>query len=92
MTPRTVGHPGGRHAYERFHRRPPGEHLPGEGADHLVRSRSARCRRMSTPTTGTRPHRARGMEGRTPYRVFKKGIRKPRTPKKSTKKEVKTAA
>ncbi len=47
---------------------------------------------MSTPTTGTRPHRARGMEGRTPYRVFKKGIRKPKTPNKSTKKEVKTAA
>ena len=39
-----------------------------------------------------RPHRGRGMEGRTPYRAFKKGIRKPRTPKKSTRKEVKTAA
>ena len=39
-----------------------------------------------------RPHRGRGMEGRTPYRVFRKGIPKPRTPKESTKKEVKTAA
>ena len=39
-----------------------------------------------------RPHRRRGMEGRTPYQVFKKGIRKPRTRKTSTKKEVKTAA
>ena len=28
-----------------------------------------------------RPHRGRGMDGRTPYQVFKKGIRKPRTPK-----------
>ena len=42
--------------------------------------------------TRYRQHRGRGMEGRTPYQVFKKGIRKPRTPKKSTKKEVKTAA
>ena len=40
-----------------------------------------------------RPHRGRGMEGRPPYQVFKaKGIRKPRSRKKSTKKEVKTAA
>ena len=39
-----------------------------------------------------RPHRRRGMEGRTPHQVFKKGIRKPRSRKKSTRKEVKTAA
>ena len=38
-----------------------------------------------------RPHRSRGMEARTPYQVFKKGIRKPQTRKKSTRKEVKTA-
>ena len=38
------------------------------------------------------PHRGRGIEGRTPYQVLKKGIRKPRSRKKSTKKEVKTAA
>ena len=31
-------------------------------------------------------------EGRPPYQVFKKGIRKPKSRKKSTKKEVKTAA
>ena len=29
------------------------------------------------------PHRGRGMEGRTPYQVFKKGIRKPGSRKKS---------
>ena len=27
----------------------------------------------------SRPHRGRGMEGRTPYQVFEKGIRKPRS-------------
>ena len=39
-----------------------------------------------------RPHRGRGIDGRPPYQVFKKGIRKPRSRKKSTKKDVKTAA
>ena len=38
------------------------------------------------------PHCGRGVDGRTPYQVFKKGIRKPRSRKKSTKKEVRTAA
>ncbi|MXX69638.1 MAG: hypothetical protein F4Y74_11840 [Gemmatimonadales bacterium] len=35
---------------------------------------------------------SRGMTVRTPYQVFKKGIRKPRSRKKSAGKEVKTAA
>ena len=40
-----------------------------------------------------RPHRGRGMEGRTPYEVFKAGIpRKPRARKPAARKEVKTAA
>ena len=39
-----------------------------------------------------RPHSRRRMDGRTPYQVFKKGILKTRSPKQSTKKEVKTAA
>ena len=39
-----------------------------------------------------RPHRGCGMEGRTPYQVFKKGIRKPRSRKNSARKEAKTAA
>lgn len=40
----------------------------------------------------SRPRRGRGMEGRTPYQVFKAGIRKPRRRKQSTlKKEVTTA-
>ena len=39
-----------------------------------------------------RTHRGRGMEGRIPYQVFKRGIQKPRIRKKSAKREVKTAA
>ena len=39
-----------------------------------------------------RPHRGGGMEGRTPYQVFKKGIHKPRSRKKSAGKEAQTAA
>ena len=39
-----------------------------------------------------RPHRGRGMEGRTPYEVFKAGIPRKRTRKPSAKKEVKKAA
>jgi len=51
---------------------------------------------MSTPYLETynrnRPRRGRGMEGRTPYHVFKQGIRKPRSRNRSTGKEEKTAA
>ena len=43
-------------------------------------------------TTGTVRTAAAAWEGRPPYQVFKKGIRKPRSRKKSTTKEVKTAA
>ena len=39
-----------------------------------------------------RPHRGRGMEGRTPYEVFKAGISRKRTRKPSARKEVKNAA
>ena len=40
-----------------------------------------------------RPHRGRGMRGRTPYDVFKAGIRKKsQARKKPARKEVKTAA
>ena len=40
-----------------------------------------------------RPHRGRGIEGRTPFEVFKAGIpRKRRTRKPAARKEVKTAA
>ena len=38
------------------------------------------------------PHRGRGMEGRTPYEVFKAGISRKRTRKPSARKEVKKAA
>ncbi len=39
-----------------------------------------------------RPHRGRGMEGRTPYAVFKAGIARKCTRKPSAGKEVKKAA
>ena len=40
-----------------------------------------------------RPHRGGGMEGKTPFRVFKAGIQpKPAVRKPSARKEVKTAA
>ena len=39
-----------------------------------------------------RPHRGRGMEGRTPSEVFKAEIRRKRTRKPSARKEVKKAA
>ena len=39
-----------------------------------------------------RPHRGRGMEGRTPYEAFKAGIPRKGTRKLSAGKEVKKAA
>ena len=43
------------------------------------------------PTTPTGPHRGQGMEGRTPYEVFKAGIpAKSPARKKPARKEVKT--
>ena len=39
-----------------------------------------------------RPHCGQGMEGRTPYEVFKAGISRKRTRKPSARKEVKKAA
>ena len=39
-----------------------------------------------------RLHRGRGMEGRTPYDVFKAGIPRKRTRKPSARKEVQKAA
>ena len=44
------------------------------------------------PRTGDRRQRGRGMEGRTPCRFFKNGIRKPRSRKKPTGKEMKATA
>ena len=39
-----------------------------------------------------RPHRGRGIEGRTPYEVFKAGTPRKRTRKPSASKEVRKAA
>ena len=47
---------------------------------------STRCRRTSTPNLVTyntkRPHQGRGMNGRTPARVFKDGLPNREKPKK----------
>ena len=64
---------------ERFHRTLLEEHLRIKGRTTWYEA-VRRCRRTSTailrPETYNtrRPHRGRGMEGRTPYEVFKAGI------------------
>ena len=90
-----VGRPQSNGFIERFHRTLLDEHLRVKGRTTWYES----VDEMQTDLDAyletynrNRPHRGRGMEGRTPYQVFKKGIRKPRSRKKSTKKEVKTAA
>ena len=71
-----------------------GEHVGkgGEVVTHPLRTGFRPTTKTSRPTNRNRPHRGRGIDGRTPYQVFKTGIRKPRSPKTSTTKEVKTAA
>ncbi len=90
-----VGRPQSNGFIERFHRTLLDEHLGVKGRTTWYES----VDEMQTDLDAyletynrNRPHRGRGMEGRTPYQVFKKGIRKPRSRKKSTRKEVKTAA
>ena len=90
-----VGRPQSNSFIERFHCTPLDEHLRVKGPTTWYES----VEEMQTDLDAyletynrNRPHRDRGMEGRTPYQLFKKGIRKPRRRKKSTRKEVKTAA
>ena len=90
-----VGRPRSNGFIERFHRTLLDEHLRVKGRTtwyESVGEMQADLDAYIETYNRNRPHRGRGMEGRTPYQVFKKGIRKPRSPKKSTKKEVKTAA
>ncbi len=90
-----VGRPQSNGYIERFHRTLLDEHLRVKGRTTWYESVSEMQEDLDAyieTYNRNRPHRGRGMKGRTPYQVFKKGIRKPRTPKKSTKKEVKTAA
>ena len=90
-----MGRPQSNGFIERFHRTLLDEHLRVKGRTTWYES----VEEMQTDLDAyletskrNRPHHRRGLEGRTPYQVFKKGIRKPRSPKKSTRKEVKTAA
>ena len=80
---------------ERFHRTLLDEHLRVKGRTTWYESVS-KMREDLDACIGTynrnRPHCGRGMEGQPPYQVFKKGIQKPTARKKTTKKEVKTAA
>ena len=90
-----MGQPQSNGYIERFHRTLLDEHLRVKGRTTWYESVSEMQEDLDAyieTYNPNRPHHGRGMEGRTPYQVFKKGIRKPRTPKKSTKKEVKTAA
>ena len=90
-----VGRPQSNGFIERFHRTLLDEHLRVKGRTTWYESvdemRTDLDAYLETYNRN-RPHRGRGMDGRPPYRVFRKGIRKPRSRKKSTRKEVKTAA
>ena len=91
-----VGRPQSNGFIERFHRTLLEEHLRIQGRTTWYESVEEMQKDLDSylETYNTRrPHRGRGIEGRTPREVFKAGIpRKPRTPKPSARKEVKTAA
>ena len=91
-----VGRPQSNGFIERFHRTLLEEHLRIKGRttwyealDEMQKDLDGYLETYNT----RRPHRGRGMEGRTPYEVFKAGIpRKPRARKPATRKEATTAA
>ena len=90
-----VGRPQSNGFIERFHRTLLDEHLRVKRRTtwyESVEEMQADLDAYLETYNRNRPHRGRGMEGRTPYQVFKKGIRKPRSRKKSAGKGVKTAA
>lgn len=90
-----VGRPQSNGFIGRFHRTLLDEHLRVKGRTtwyESVDEMQADLDAYLETYNRNRPHRGRGMEGRTPYQVFKKGIRKPRSRKKSAGKEMKAAA
>ena len=90
-----VGRPQSHRYVARFHRTLFDEHLRVKRRTAWYESVSEMQKDLDAyieTYNRNRPHRSRGTDRRTPYQVFRKGIRKHRTPKKSTKKEVKTAA
>ena len=90
-----VGRPQSKGFIERFHRTLLDEHLRVKGRTtwyESVEEMQADLDAYLETYNRNRPHRGRSMQGRTPYQVFKKGIRKPKSRKKSTGKGVNTAA
>ena len=91
-----VGRPQSNGFIERFHRTLLEEHLRIKGRTTWYESVEEMQKDLDgyLETYNTRrPHRGRGMDGRTPYEVFKAGIpRKQRTRKPSARKEVEIAA
>ena len=68
---------------ERFHRTLLDEHLRVKGRTTWYESVEEIQTDLDTylaTYNRNRPHHGHGMEGRTPYQVLKKGIRKPRSP------------
>ena len=90
-----VGRPQSNGFIERFHRTLLDEHLRVKGRttwyDSVDEMQTDLDAYLET-CNRNRPHRGRDMEGRTPYQVFEKGIRKPRSRKKSTRKGGETTA
>ena len=90
-----VGTPQSNGLIERFHRTLLEEHLRIKGRTtwyETVKEMQKDLDAYLETYNQSRPHRGRGMEGRTPYEVFKAGILRKRTRKTSARKEVKKAA
>ena len=91
-----VGRPQSNGFIERFHRTLLEEHLRIKGRTTWYETVAEMQKDLDAyleTYNRQRPHRGRGMKGRTPYEVFKAGIpKKSPARKKSARKEVKTAA
>ena len=91
-----VGRPQSNGFIERFHRTLLEEHLRIKGRTTWYESVAEMQKDLDAyleTYNRQRPHRGRGMKGRTPYEVFKAGIpKKSPARKKSARKEVKPAA
>ena len=90
-----VGRPQSNGFIERFHRTLLEEHLQIKGRTtwyETVEEMQKDLDAYLESYNRRRPHQDRGMEGRTPYAVFKTGIARKHTRKPSTSKEVKKAA
>ena len=91
-----VGRPQSNGFIERFHRTLLEEHLRIKGRTTWYEAVAEMQKDLDAyleTYNRQRPHRGRGMEGRTPYEVFKAGIpRKRSTRKPAARKEVKPAA